>query len=84
MLGIFGLSLYAEDIPEELQKIGFTQYTLVDYDKQGDTEYFTFTDWRTTETGDTVTFVILDGKVKEWFKKIEIWGNGTIPQGVTL
>jgi hypothetical protein len=60
---------FSADIPQELQKLGFTQYTLIDYQKDSDTEYFTFSDWRTEERGDTVTFVVKNGKVKEWFKK---------------
>ncbi|MDP2940519.1 MAG: hypothetical protein Q8O13_10705 [Candidatus Omnitrophota bacterium] len=64
LIFLFCLSLFAADIPAELQKLGFTQYTLVDYQKDGDTEYFTFSDWRTEQSGDTVTFIVENGKVK--------------------
>jgi len=60
---------FSEDIPQELQKLGFTEYTLVDYKKAGDTEYFTFSDWRTEQINDTITFVVEKGKIKSWFKK---------------
>ena len=59
------VSLQAKDIPQELQKLGFTKYTLVDYYKEGDKEYFTFSDWTTKASGDIVTFVVKDGGIIE-------------------
>jgi Uma2 family endonuclease len=51
---------------EYLENAGFTEYLLIDQKKEGDTEYLTFSDWTTPAVGDTITFVIKDGKVKEW------------------
>ena len=30
--------------------------------------YFAFSDWRTKERGDIVTWVVIDGEVKNYFK----------------
>ena len=60
--------LFAQQIPEKLEKLGFTKYTLISYEKEGNREYFTFSDWRTERSGDTITFVVTDGKIKEWLK----------------
>ena len=65
------LAVSAKDIPQELQSLGFTKYTLIDYEKQNNIEYFTFSDWRTKQSGDIITFAVIDGKVKEWFKGVE-------------
>lgn len=59
------VSLQAKDIPQELQKFGFTKHTLVDYDKKDDKEYFTFSDWTTKVFGDIVTFVVKDDEIIE-------------------
>jgi hypothetical protein len=66
---IFSSTAYTQTIPEELQKLGFTQHTLVDYHKESTTEYFTFSDWTTEQAGDTITFVVENGKVIEKFKE---------------
>ena len=34
-------------------------------------EYFAFSDWRTKETGDVITWVVVDGEVKNHFKDKE-------------
>ena len=62
------IPLFAQQIPEKLEKLGFTEYTLISYEKEDNIGYFTFSDWRTEEKSDTVTFVVVDGKIKEWFK----------------
>jgi hypothetical protein len=78
-LSIFILSLsffvYAIDIPKELQDLGFAENTLVSYSERGNKEYFTFSDWTTGQPGDTVTFVVHDGKVKERYHSSE---NGEV------
>lgn len=53
---------------EYLENAGFTEYLLIDQKKEGDTEYLTFSDWTTPAAGDTITFVIKDGKVKDWVR----------------
>lgn len=58
----------AADIPQPLQQLGFTQYTLADYKKIDGKEYFTFSDWMTEAPGDTITFMVEDGKVVGRFK----------------
>lgn len=65
---LFILPTYATDIPQELQQIGFTKYTLISYEKIEDKEFLTFSDWRTEKSGDTITFIIIDGKVNKYFK----------------
>ena len=72
------LPLQAYNIPQELQKIGFTQYTLINYEKKDDKEYFIFSDWRTEKSGDTVVFIVENGKVKEWLQGQDTWGGEII------
>ncbi|MDD4183062.1 MAG: hypothetical protein PHT53_04505 [Candidatus Omnitrophica bacterium] len=57
--------LLAQSIPQELQNLGFTQNKLISYDKEGNEEFFTFADLKESETGETITFVIENGKVKQ-------------------
>lgn len=77
-LSLIFLPLQAADIPQELRKIGFTQYNLIDYEEEDGIEYFTFSDWRTEKSGDTVVFAVEDGKVKEWFQGQDTWGGEVI------
>ena len=58
-------------IPEKLKEIGFTKHTLIYYYYLGDTEYYAFSDWRTKKRGDVVTWVVVDGEVKNYFKDID-------------
>lgn len=57
--------LYGQDVPEAIQKLGFSQSLLLSYDKEGNEEFFTFKDPSGDETGETVTLVVEDGKVKQ-------------------
>jgi hypothetical protein len=61
--------VFAQDILEELEIRGFTKYLLLDYEKKGEVEYFTFSDWMTTTSGDTITFIVIGGEVTDWLKK---------------
>jgi len=54
---------------EYLPNAGYTKHTLLSYYKQGNKEWMTFSDWTTPEYGDTITFVIINGKVERWFKE---------------
>ena len=55
-------------IPEKLEETGFTKHTLIYYYHLGNTKYYVFSDWRTKERGDVVTWVVVDGEVKDYFK----------------
>lgn len=55
--------VYAIDIPRELQTLGFSEDKLVSYDKEGSEEFFTF--WLNKERGETITFIVENGKVKQ-------------------
>jgi len=57
------------NIPKKLESIGFTKYNLISYYFLGNAEYFTFSDWRTEEKGDVVTFVVIDGEVEDYLKE---------------
>jgi hypothetical protein len=61
--------LSATDIPQQLQNMGFTQYNLVSYTKDGDWEYFTFSNWLTKKSGDMITFAVYKGNVKNWWEE---------------
>ena len=58
-------------IPEKLKEMGFTKHTLIYY-YLNNVEYFAFSDWRTKESGDVVTWVVVDGEAKKWFKKTKV------------
>jgi len=60
--------LFAQTIPQELQGLGFTQSSLISYDKEGSEEFFTFYDLTASQEGETITFIIENGKVKETIK----------------
>ncbi|NQS89031.1 hypothetical protein HQ584_04495 [Patescibacteria group bacterium] len=62
------LPLQAGDITQELRKIGLTQYNLINYEEKDGIGYFTFSDWKTEKSGDTVVFTVEDGKIKECIK----------------
>ena len=54
---------------EYLENAGFTKYLLLDTKKEGSKEWMTFSDWTTPQPGDTITFIIEDGKVKDWIRE---------------
>ena len=58
-------------IPEKLEAIGFTEHTLISYYYLDTVEYFVFSDWRTKESGGVVTWVVVNGEVKNYFKDEE-------------
>lgn len=60
--------LFAQNIPKELQNLGFTQNILISYDKEGSEEFFTFSDLTANQPGETVTFIVENGKVKQTIK----------------
>ncbi|MEI8350021.1 MAG: hypothetical protein WCI77_07695 [Candidatus Omnitrophota bacterium] len=65
----FVLPVFAANIPQELQLLGFTQDKLVDYRRAKDNiEYFTFSDWTTERKGDTITFIVERGQITGKFK----------------
>ncbi len=51
--------------------MGFVEQTLLHYCYFGNVEYFTFSDWRTEETGDIVTWVVVGGEIQEHLKDID-------------
>ena len=57
-----------KEIPEILQTIGFTKYMLIDFYTKDSKDYFVFSEWRTGKRGDTVTYVVENGKVVDKFK----------------
>ena len=57
-------------IPEKLKEMGFTEHTLIQYYYLDNVEYFAFSDWRTKEKGDVVTWIVVDGEAKNYFKDI--------------
>ena len=60
-----------KDTPKELESMGFTKNNLIGYYYLGNTEYYAFSDWRTKERGDAITWVVIDGEVKNYFKDEE-------------
>lgn len=65
------LFLSAQTIPGELLASGFDQDNLINYEQDDNLEYFTFSDWRTDENGDIVTFVLEKGEVIDVFLGVE-------------
>ena len=50
---------------EDLEKAGYDELTPKGYRKEGNEEWITYLNWANPEK-DTVTFYIVDGKVKGW------------------
>lgn len=64
------LGLVYKGMPKEyLENAGFTEYLLINSKKNGSKEWLTFSDWTTPESGDTITFIIEDGKVRDWIRE---------------
>lgn len=59
---------HAVEIPKEIEKMGFTQDTLVTYHRNANEEIFIFLDENRKEYLGTVTFVYKDGVVTEYYK----------------
>jgi len=60
--------LLAQSMPQEIQNLGFTQNGLISYDREGNEEFFTFADLTAGQTGETITFIVENGKVKQTIK----------------
>jgi hypothetical protein len=41
----------------------------VDYTTQYNEEHFTLANWETEDPADTITFVLIDGKIVDWFSR---------------
>ena len=65
------LPLFAGDIhiPSELKDSGFTKYILVRYSNDTAYEYYTFYDFTTQDSGETITFVVAEGVVIDYYKE---------------
>jgi hypothetical protein len=57
------------DIPLVLQDLGYSSDDLVDYTTQYNEEHFTLANWETEDPADTITFVLIDGKIVDWFSR---------------
>ena len=57
---------------EQLENVGYTEFTLLEYTKSGNEEWMMFSDWVTPEDGDTVTFYLKDGKVVRWIRDKDV------------
>jgi hypothetical protein len=51
------------DIIPELKNLGYRRELLISYDKEGEEEFFTF--WVDKEKGETVTYIVENGKIKQ-------------------
>lgn len=65
----FNLCAINIDIPQVLKDIGYKSEDLIDYSKKYDEEYFTLANWQTKDATDTITFVVVDGKIVNWIVK---------------
>lgn len=72
LVNFFNFYLYADDIPKEIKDRGFSEDRLISYNKEGTEEYFTFTDPEAIGRGDTVTFIVIDGKVDQVIRGEEL------------
>jgi|GEM_PF-1762446 len=57
------------DIPLVLQDLGYSSNDLVDYATQYNEEHFTLANWETEDPADTITFVLIDGEIVDWFSR---------------
>jgi len=63
------LPLFAQDIPEPIEKLGFVKYDVLKYSNDIGIQYYTFLNWMTKDPDDTVTFVVSEGEIVEIIKK---------------
>ncbi len=64
------LGVVYKGMPKEyLENAGFTEYLLLSSREEGSKEWMTFSDWTTPQPGDTITFMIEDGKVRDWIRE---------------
>jgi hypothetical protein len=61
-------SLYAQVLPAVVRALGYSQNSLISYDKAGEEEYFTFYDIASSDRADTITFIVRDGKIIDTIK----------------
>lgn len=57
------------DIPLVLQDIGYKSDDLIDYTTEYNEEHFTLANWETEDPADTITFVLIDGEIVDWFSQ---------------
>ncbi len=57
------------DIPLVLQDLGYKSDDLVDYTTEYNEEHFTLPNWETEDPADTITFVLIDGEIVDWFSR---------------
>lgn len=76
---LFCFLAYTVDIPEVLQKLGFTQNHLLSYEEQGLEQFFTFDNITSDDLEDTITFIIEDGKIKQTIngQTARFWEKGS-------
>lgn len=55
---------------EDLAKVGFTEHLQKAYYRKDNEEWITFSDWMTKESGDLITFYLVDEKVRGWKEEI--------------
>jgi hypothetical protein len=63
-----GIVFSAIKIPKQLRELGFTEEYLLNYRREELVEFYEFSDWRTQEKGDTIVFIVRNGKIREWYK----------------
>jgi hypothetical protein len=64
------LGVVYKGMPREyLENAGFTKYLLISSKKEGNKEWLIFSDWTVPGSGDTITFIIEAGKVKDWIRE---------------
>ena len=62
-------SLFAEDIPQQLQVMGLNRYTLIKVTYDDVYYYYTFADWLFDASGCHVTFIVRDGEVIDFYRE---------------
>lgn len=66
---VFDVCAINIDIPLVLQDLGYTSDDLVDYTTQYNEEHFTLANWETEDPTDTITFVLIDGEITDWYSQ---------------
>ena len=61
--------LFAEDIPQQLQDMGFNRYNLIKLTYDNMYHYYTFTDWLSSAPGCSVTFIVCYGEVIDFYRE---------------
>lgn len=68
--------LFAENIPPQLQAMGLNRYSVLKITYDNAYHYYTFDDWVSREPGCSVTFIVYNGEVIDFYRDCSAQESG--------